>query len=303
MKRPYLDYRCIRCLIARNLKIDEAEASDEDKTLYVKELLKIITEAEKYTSAPDVVEKINKLQKKFNIFTFDCGKIKSHYNNMILSFEEDVWKKIKSGNDNIYSAICYALVGNFIDFGANSDLKDDDLNKLIENIDNVTFDMEEFNRFKDELQTARKITYLTDNCGEIVFDKLLIRCIKEFYPDLDITVIVRGEDILNDVTIIDAREIGLTEIVKVINNGTGIAGTNLKRISKESLDEINSSDLIISKGMGNFETLIGCRKNVFYLFMCKCKKFSELLNVPLNSYMFLNDKRIEIEWGEDYEID
>lgn len=294
MNKPYLDYRCIRCLIARNLKIDEAKASDEKKTLYVRELLKIITEAEKYTSAPDVVEKINKLQKKFGIFTFDCSKIKSHYNKMILDYEDDVWEKINLQDDCLYTAICYALVGNFIDFGANSDLKDDDVKALIDNVDNVKFDMDEFTRFKNELKTARKITYLTDNCGEIVFDKLLIRCIKILYPDIDITVIVRGEDILNDVTIVDAREIGLTEIVEVIDNGTGIAGTNLNRISKESLGKINSSDLIISKGMGNFETLIGCRKNVFYLFMCKCRKFSELLNVPLNSYMFLNDKRIEI---------
>ncbi len=294
MNKPYLDYRCIRCLIARNLKIDESDASDEDKTLYVRELLEIITEADKYTSAPDVVEKINKLQKKFNIFTFDCSKIKSHYNKMILEYEQDVWKKIKSGKDNLYTAICYALVGNFIDFGANSDLKDDDLKKLIENIDQVTFDADEFNNLKSELKAAKKITYLTDNCGEIVFDKLLIRCIRELYPQIDIAVIVRGEDILNDVTIKDACEVGLTDIVKVIHNGTGIAGTNLKRINEESLEKINSSDLIISKGMGNFETLIGCKKNVFYLFMCKCKKFSELLDVPLNSYMLLNDKRIEI---------
>ncbi len=294
MKKPYLDYQCIRCLITRNLKIDDVKASDEDKTLYVRELLKLITDADKYTSAPDVVEKINKLQKKFNIFTFDCSEIKSHYNKMILGFEEDVWKKIKSGSDNLYTAICYALVGNFIDFGANSNLKDDDLNKLIENIDSVTFDMEEYNNFKNDILKAKKITYLTDNCGEIVFDKLLMRCIKELYPDVDITVIVRGEEVLNDVTMKDAYEVGLCDAFKVIDNGTGIAGTNLKRINKESLDAINTSDLIISKGMGNFETLIGCKKNVFYLFMCKCQKFSQILEVPLNSYMFLNDKRIEI---------
>ena len=77
MKKPYLDYQCIRCLITRNLKIDEADATDEDKTSYVRELLKIITEAPTSSSAPDVVEKINKLQKDFNIFTFDCKKIKS----------------------------------------------------------------------------------------------------------------------------------------------------------------------------------------------------------------------------------
>lgn len=294
MKKPYLDYQCITCLITRNLKIDNAEASDEDKTLYVRELLKLITDADKYSSAPDVVEKINKLQKEFNIFTFDCSKIKSYYNKMILGFEEDVWKKIKSGKDNLYTAISYALVGNFIDFGANSDLKDEDLNKLIENIDNVTFDAKEYNIFKSDILKAKKITYLTDNCGEIVFDKLLIRCIKELCPDIDITVIVRGEEVLNDVTMKDAEEVGLCNAFKVIDNGTGIAGTNLKKINTESLDAINSSDLIISKGMGNFETLIGCKKNVFYLFMCKCKKFSQILEVPLNSYMLLNDKRIGI---------
>lgn len=295
MKRPYLDYQCIRCLITRNLKIDDVKATDEEKTLYVNELLKIIAEADKRSSAPDVVERINELQKKLNIFTFDCKKIKSHYNKMILGYEDEIWKKIKNSGDSLYAAVCYALIGNFIDFGANSDLKDDDLNALIENVEDVRFDMAEFNKLKRELNEAKRLTYLTDNCGEIVFDKLLIKLMKEEFPDIEITVIVRGNDILNDVTVKDAQEVNLTDMVKVIDNGTSIAGTNLKRINKASLDAIEMADLVISKGMGNFETLIGCGKNIFYLFMCKCKKFSKILEVPLNSYMILNDKRLEIE--------
>ncbi|MBR1970441.1 MAG: DUF89 family protein [Clostridia bacterium] len=295
MKKPYLDYQCIRCLITRNLKIDEAEATDEDKTLYVRELLKIITESPKSSSAPDVVEKINKLQKDFNIFTFDCKKIKSYYNRMILEYEAEIQQKINCSTDKLYTAVRYALIGNFIDFGANSNLKDDELKKLIDNVDNVNFDMAEFNSLKNELKQAKKITYLADNCGEIVFDKILIKCIKELYPHIEITVIVRGEDVLNDVTLEDAKEVNLCDIVKVIDNGTAIAGTNLNRISKQCLEAIESADLIISKGMGNFETLIGCKKNIFYLFMCKCMKFCKILEVPLNSYMILNDKRLEIE--------
>lgn len=191
-------------------------------------------------------------------------------------------------------AISYALIGNFIDFGANSKMTDENLISLINDAKNVSFDNIEYKKLDEELQSAQNVVYLLDNCGEIVFDKLLIKFILNKYPNIKIQTIVRGENILNDVTADDAKQVGLDKITNIIPNGTAIAGTVLERINKEALNVIEKADVIISKGMGNFETLLGCNKNIYYIFMCKCEKFCRILNVPLYSYMLLNEKRTMI---------
>ena len=119
------------------------------------------------------------------------------------------------------------------------------------------------------------MVYLTDNCGEIVLDKILIRQIMKEYPKVRVTVIVRGKPALNDATMEDARETGLSDITAVIGNGSGITGTWLPEISEEAREMIDAADLILSKGQGNFETLQGCGKNIYYMFLCKCRLFVE----------------------------
>ena len=102
-----------------------------------------------------------------------------------------------------------------------------------------------------------------DNCGEIVADKLLIKVIQEQYPEIHITVVARGMEVLNDAVIEDANDVGLTKIVEVIGNGNGIAGTQINKLSKEARTVLDKADIIISKGQGNFETIHGCGRNIY----------------------------------------
>lgn len=289
-----LDYKCIKCLLDRNLNVENADVDDWTKTRYIKEILKIIGEAPLEVSSPEITEKINKVQNKYNIHPFNWAHLKNYYNNLILKYESRVWENIINSTDPLRTAISYALIGNFIDFGANSKMTEESLISLINNANNVMFDNEEYKMLCNELQSATNVVFLLDNCGEIVFDKLLIKYISNKYPDIEKHTIVRGENILNDVTLEDAKQVGLDKITNVISNGTAIAGNVLNRINVESLKAITEADVIISKGMGNFETLLGCDKNIYYLFMCKCEKFCKLLDVSLHSYMLLNEKRTTI---------
>ena len=116
--------------------------------------------------------------------------------------------------------------------------------------------------------------------------------LKTFYPSLEVTAIVRGLPALNDATMDDARQIGLTDLVNVIGNGTDIAGTVFDKISKEAQTALQEADVIISKGLGNFETLNGCGLNVYYLFMCKCKMFAEKFQKNLFEGILINDRSI-----------
>ena len=123
------------------------------------------------------------------------------------------------------------------------------------------------------MENARTLVYLTDNCGEIVLDKLFIKQIKETFPGLNITAMVRGGDVINDATLVDAKEVGLTEIVPCMGNGNAAPGTIVGRLSEEARETLFHADVIISKGQGNFESLYGEKLNPYYLFLCKCELF------------------------------
>jgi uncharacterized protein with ATP-grasp and redox domains len=145
-------------------------------------------------------------------------------------------------------------------------------------------------RLQTELLTAKRIVYLTDNCGEIVMDKLLMRVIRRLNPQAELTAIVRGDDVLNDATREDAEQVKLSEVACVMDNGSDVAGTWLEDISEEAKSTLESADLILAKGQANFETLRGCGMNVFYLFMCKCEMFSKRFQVPRFTGMLVHDR-------------
>ena len=119
-----------------------------------------------------------------------------------------------------------------------------------------------------------------------------MKIIKTNFPHLNITAIVRGAPVFNDVTMNDAKEIGLDQIVNVIENGTDIPGTQLDMVSADARQAIAKANLIISKGQGNFETLYGCKKNIYYIFLCKCELFVGRFQLPQFSGVFANENRL-----------
>ena len=110
----------------------------------------------------------------------------------------------------------------------------------------------------------------------------------EHLPYNKITVAVRGMPILNDVTIDDAKFIGLCDIVEVIDNGSDAPGTILSECSDNFIERYNSADLIIAKGQGNFETLSNDNSNIHFLFKVKCPVIAEHIDKPLNTHLLLN---------------
>ena len=95
--------------------------------------------------------------------------------------------------------------------------------------------------------------YICDNAGEIIFDRVLMEEIKRYGKE--IVAVVKGKPILNDATLEDAKMAKIDEIAKVITTGSDIIGIILEECSEEFLKEFESADLIIAKGMGNYESL------------------------------------------------
>ena len=119
---------------------------------------------------------------------------------------------------------------------------------------------------------------MTDNAGEIVFDRVWLEVIRDTFPNLSITVCVRGGPAQNDATLAAAQAIGMP--FPVIDNGTRIPGTGLELASEELNAALSTADVIIAKGQANYETLCGCGLNLYYIFMCKCELFMKRFNAP-----------------------
>ena len=164
---------------------------------------------------------------------------------------------------------------------------------MLGEVDSISFNSTEFDNLCHDLENGKRLVYLTDNCGEIALDKLFIREIKARFPSVDVTVLVRGEPVLNDATMEDATDIGLPSVATVLPNGTNVAGTCLNKLPPKIKEIVDGADVIISKGQGNFETLHDCGLNVYYFFLCKCKLFSDQFKVPSFTGMLLNDRRMK----------
>ena len=285
---------CIGCILKRQEeRIRELPFLDEKKEQFMKELCGLIAAAPADATSPVIVADIRVLiQKYFDIVDSYEGE-KTHFNQLMLEAEDLLTEMIESADEPLKEALRLARIGNYIDFGAMNDVSDKKLAELFAETENDVVDEKEWAALKADFQKAKTLTYLTDNCGEIVLDKLFIKKLKEAYPQLDITVIVRGGKVLNDATLEDAEAVGLTEVVKAIGNGSSIAGNALGYISQEAEDLIRNADVLISKGQGNFESLNGCGLNIYYLFLCKCDWFVRRFKMKRLTGILVNDRNLE----------
>ena len=292
METIRLSPECISCLVKTQLERYPTDTGTDKKIKYMQAVLKIISEAPKSMSAPEIVDKIYDLQEKMFGAGKDYADTKRYFNELMLGLEPEISSIVKKSDNPLKSAIQYAMTGNYIDFAAMENVEEGELKKLLDKSSEIVINEQELKALKDYIISSKKLVYLTDNCGEIVLDKILISVIKELNPLLNITVIVRGLPVVNDATIFDAEQVGLADTVHIMGNGSKIAGTVLDKISYESKTAIESADVIIAKGQANFETLRECGLNIYYIFMCKCKMFADRFNVPLYSGILINDKSV-----------
>ncbi len=212
-------------------------------------------------------------------------KEKAKYNHLMLGLEDEIRQKIQQSKHPFETAMRYALAGNIIDYGPpggfNAMETLFDAASRIPAIDHSSILFE-------ELQNADTVLYLGDNAGEIVLDKLFIETIN--HPNLFFAT--RGGHIINDITIDDARQTGITGVANVISNGYDAPSTILNRCSEDFLEIFDSADIVISKGQGNLEGLLDIKnKKIFFLLMVKCKVIADRIGVEeKNSVAFLNEK-------------
>lgn len=193
---------------------------------------------------------------------------------------------ILKDNDSLENRVKIAIVGNILDFGAFE--LTDDIEQLISEALAKNLAVKDIELFEESLEKHDKVLYLVDNTGEIVFDKLLMSKIKEY--DLDITIAVKSEPILNDACMEDAISAGLDEFGEIVDIGAGTVGYVDSEISDEFREIFNAHDFVISKGMGNYEGLTEIDlsdKEVYFLLCAKCNTISRDIGVNLKDMLIL----------------
>ncbi|MDD2401836.1 MAG: ARMT1-like domain-containing protein [Clostridia bacterium] len=214
-------------------------------------------------------------------------EIKNKFNKAALDLYNDLEKMVNESPHPFDTAIRIATSGNIIDFGINSNISIENVKESIQQALENKFYGNTTEELENAVQHAKKILYLGDNCGEIVFDKLLIKQL----PLEKITFVVRGKPIINDALIEDAVFAGITELVPVIDNGSDVPGTIPELCSEQFNKEFNSADLVISKGQGNYECLNDYDKdNMFFLFKVKCNRVANKLGCHIGDVVMKKNR-------------
>lgn len=180
-------------------------------------------------------------------------------------------KMVEQSDDPLLTAIRIAIAGNVIDLGIN---KTFDLVKDVEKILAQDFAIFDYDSFRQQLDGAQNVLYLGDNCGESVFDKILIEQINK-----PVTFAVRSAPIINDVTMEEAIESGLDEVASLMESGCVAPGTILSQCTDTFMEAYHHADLIISKGQGNYEGLSEADRPIFFLLKAKCHVIAKDLGV------------------------
>lgn len=287
-----LNSMCISCLVDKQQRRLLQFSDEEKNTAYMKEITKIIGESGDDASSPYLVYLFNQVYRRYFGEIRDYTEIKKEYNAYVLAMEDALYEDILNAEDPLAQALIYARIGNYIDFGAMHNVEKKVFMELFQDKEKNELDKAVYHSLLQDCEKGKRFLLLADNCGEIVLDKLFLKELKKRFPHLDVYVIVRGEEVLNDVTMEDAEAVGLCSVAKVIPNGTGIGGTVEKMLSDEAKAVLEQADIILSKGQANFETLNGCGRNIYYSFLCKCDWFSGRFQVEKNTGMFVREKEI-----------
>lgn len=202
-------------------------------------------------------------------------------------------KRVTGSAQPLFTAAVIAIVGNIIDLAV---LSTDEVRSrldalLSEELDAARRESREifsYEEFYRSVSAARKILYIGDNAGETVFDKVLIEAILRENPGVRVVFATRGEPVLNDATIDDAREAGLDEVATLVSSGSGLPGTVLPRTTEEFKALFRSADLVISKGQGNYESLSDADRDLFFLLIAKCPVLAQDVGCRVGDIVLLH---------------
>ncbi len=271
---------CVPCLVRQSL--DASRAVSDDPAVHEQVIRDMLRWAANVRTGESPVLLGQRLHRRLREIT-GVGDVyraeKDRHNEMVMHLLPELRERIDTSDDPFGLAVKLAIAGNVIDLGVRGQVAEADLRASVDQaLEEPVHGVEDLRR---DIEGADQILYLADNCGEIVFDRVLV----ELLPTTRVTVAVRGEPILNDATMEDARTVGLTDVVEVIDNGSDAPGTLLEDCSPEFRRRFDAADLIIAKGQGNYESLNDLDAPIYFLFKVKCTVVAEHIGEPVGAHV------------------
>lgn len=284
-----IDSQCLLCHMERNIQLVRPLGTEEQTMAFARDLMRMYLEAPADVSSPWFNPQVAELLHRHYGLPLDrFRQEKAESNRFVLERMEDIRSRIARADDPVLAGLQFAILGNYLDFSAlRGQVSFDKLSDMLDQALNMELDQEVYRTFRRQLEEGKKLLYLTDNAGEIGFDRLFAEEIAKAHPQLEITFCVRGDIAINDATREDAQAVGIP--FRVIDNGNNIPGTQLDRLGEEARQALAESDVILAKGMANVETMAGCGYNVYYAFLVKCQRFVDRYHKPLLTPMLVRE--------------
>ena len=282
---------CYQCHMNRSLETAHALGDEATAAAFLKELMQLYANLPEESSSPTLSPGTALLLQKYYGVDPDRYKEEKRLSNeFVMARLDTIRDRIEQVPDKLFAALQFAVLGNYIDFSAlQGKVSFDKLDEMLDTAKDIALDMDVYRSLREDLKKGKKLLYLTDNAGEICFDRLFGEQIHKDFPHLDITFCVRGGPAHNDALRVDAEAVGIP--FPIIDNGNNVGGTELSLLSKEAKTALEEADVVIAKGQGNIETMLGCGYNVYYAFLVKCPRFVEEFQKPLLTPMLLKERK------------
>ncbi|WP_455757709.1 damage-control phosphatase ARMT1 family protein [Sulfurimonas sp.] len=265
----FIDEACVGCIINQSSKVADAINADEKLSASLTSAVEKLSKDFSFNDNPPeiasyVYEKMAEIANKKDLY----DEVKELSTEKALSFIPLLKTKLSSCQDKLLTATKIAVAGNVIDLAAAVEF---DLEEELEKIFHTDFAYNDFDKLKSELAHAKNVVVIGDNVGEHIFDYMFVETLKELFPHAKYTYMVRGNPIINDVTMKEAQECGFDKLCNLVDSGVNTPGFVYSRASANARVLFDEADLVISKGMGNYECLSPShRDKICFLLKVKC---------------------------------
>ncbi|HHD72670.1 MAG TPA: DUF89 family protein [Epsilonproteobacteria bacterium] len=266
---------CIGCLLNQSLKVSKLLELDDDTSKKILDRsAEILIDHDLSDTPPQIAKDIYQA----------ISAITGEEDPVSLSKERATREAMKIDTSFVQSipdALKLSVIGNVIDFGAQNQF---DLQETIQKQFGLSFAIDDGEAFMRELEKAREIVIIGDNTGEHVFDKLLIEMIQKEY-DVLVHYFVRGTPIINDVTVKEAQL--LSDCAHIVDTGVETPGYDLEEANAASREIFDRADIVLAKGMGNFESLYQqAERDIYFLFIVKCTVVAQAIGQEIKEMIF-----------------
>lgn len=277
---------CIPCVLRQGLEAARFYTSDERlHEQLLREVLRMAADLDLSRSPPSIGQAIHRRLRELTGVADPYLPAKRRAHRLASEALPDLRSAVERSADPLRAAATFAVAANAIDLGVGQAVGDEEIRAALRAASGEALSGD-WERFRAAAARASSILYLADNAGELAVDRLLI---ERLGPER-VTLAVRGAPVLNDVTTADAQEAGLAALVPVVDNGSDAPGTILEDCSAPFRRRFAQVGLVVAKGQGNFETLSGAPREVFFLFKVKCPVVARHAALPLGTFALLHHR-------------